>query len=171
VVDQYMNGIPGVVVTFNDNGAGGSFSANPVTSNLQGYATVSYTASTKAQFMKITATAGILPALTFGEKVTPGPASTVSIISGNNQTAAPSTKLAKSLVVRVADQYGNAIRGAVVQFSDNGAGGIFSATSITTTSTGQAAVSYTTPSTAGTITIFASVSGVAAPASFTVHVL
>jgi protocatechuate 3,4-dioxygenase beta subunit len=171
VVDQYMNGIPGVVVTFNDNGAGGSFSANPVTSNLQGYATVSYTASTKAQFMKITAIAGVLPALTFGEKVTPGPASTVSIISGNNQTAAPSTKLAKSLVVRVADQYGNAIRGAVVQFSDNGAGGTFSATSVTTTSTGQAAVSYTTPSTSGTITIFASVSGVATPASFTVHVL
>jgi hypothetical protein len=60
------------------------------------------------------------------------------------------------LIVSVTDKYSNAISGYTVTFSDNGAGGTFSTTTPVTDSHGQASVSYTTGSTAGTITISAS---------------
>jgi hypothetical protein len=78
--------------------------------------------------------------------------------------------LPKALVATVTDQFGNPISGAVVSFSDGGAGGSFSANSITTKSTGAASVNYTTPGTPGSVTVTASVSGVSAAANFSVTV-
>jgi|HubBroStandDraft_6_1064221.scaffolds.fasta_scaffold02669_5 hypothetical protein len=171
VEDQYGNGVPGVSVTFSDGGKGGTLSANPVTTDSNGQATVNYTASaTKAGKVTVTAAAAGLPTLNIFVVVTPGPASIVSASSGNNQTASPSTALAKALVAKVTDQFGNVITGASVSFSDGGAGGSFSANPIATTTAGTATVKYTTPAAAGTVTISATVAGISSPASFTVTV-
>jgi Bacterial Ig-like domain (group 1) len=43
VADQYGNPVSNASVTFTDNGAGGSFSSNPVSTNSSGVAAVSYT--------------------------------------------------------------------------------------------------------------------------------
>jgi hypothetical protein len=59
------------------------------------------------------------------------------------------------LIVSVTDKYGNAVSGYTVDFSDNGAGGTFSTTTPVTNTFGQASVSYTTGSKAGTVTITA----------------
>jgi hypothetical protein len=164
--DQYKNAVPGVVVSFTDNGAGGHFSATPVTTDATGLAPTSYTASTKAGTMVITATATGLPALKFWETVTAAAPASIVVVSGNSQTAAPSTPLPKALVVKVTDQYGNAVAGAAVTFNDGGAGGTFSANPVSTLSNGTATVNYTTPSTTGSVTIHATVSGVSTPATF-----
>jgi hypothetical protein len=44
VEDQYSNPVPGAAVTFDDEGAGGSFSVDPATTNAKGIAKTIYTA-------------------------------------------------------------------------------------------------------------------------------
>lgn len=170
VEDQYGNGVPGVSVSFSDQGAGGIFSGNPITSDLKGKVSDSYTTGTAARNVVIVATAAGLPVLKFWEKVTAGPAATISVVSGNNQTAPSSTTLSEALVVKVVDQYSNAVLNISVTFSDGGAGGAFSVNPAITIANGTASVSYTTGPNAGSVTINAVVSGVASPAVFTISV-
>jgi hypothetical protein len=168
--DSYGNGVAGLTISYADNGAGGTFSENPVITNSKGLAPVSYTTSTKAGTVKIVASTSGLSSVRFSETVTSGPAANVTLVSGNNQTSPPSTPLSQLLVVKVTDQYGNAVSGDAVNWDDAGAGGTFSANPVMTLSTGLASVSYTTPSTTRTVTISAGVSGVSTSARFTVNV-
>ena len=107
-----------------------------------------------------------LASVGYPETVTPGPATNIAIVSGNNQTGAPSTTLSKVLVVKVTDQYGNVVPGASVTYVDNGAGGSFSANPVVTGSQGTASVSYATAATPGTVSISASATGVSNAAQF-----
>jgi hypothetical protein len=166
VQDQYGNGVPGVSVNFSDNNAGGQFSANPVTTDSNGHASVFYTLPTMAKYVTITATTGTLTPASLKVRAVAGPPFSIIAVSGNNQSAPPNTQLPKALVVSVKDQYGNPEQGIVVTFSDNGAGGKFSTTTPTTGNNGQASVTYTTPSQSGTVTITATVTGLT-PAQFT----
>lgn len=167
--DRYGNGVPGVVVTYSDSGSGGTFSNNPVTADGGGLASVNYTTSTTAGFLngKITASAPGLAAMTFSATVTAGPAANIAVSSGSGQSARPSAPLAQPLVVKVTDSYGNAVSGVAVAFNDGGAGGSFSSTAASTSSSGLASVTYTTPANPGTMTIQAVAAGVSAPATFT----
>jgi len=166
VQDQYHNSVPGVAVSFSDGGVGGQFSANPVTTDQLGHASVSYTTSTKAGSLTIKVSSTGLASVGYPETVTPGPATNIAIVSGNNQTGAPSTTLSKVLVVKVTDQYGNVVPGASVTYVDNGAGGSFSANPVVTGSQGTASVSYATAATPGTVSISASATGVSNAAQF-----
>ena len=170
VEDSYGNGVPGVTVTYSDTGAGGTFSTNPVTSDSRGLANVTYTTSTAAGALhgKITATAAGLRDVFF-ETVTPGPASNIAAVSGNGQSAPPNTQLAQPLVVKVTDQYGNAVSGISVTFNDGGAGGTFSANPVSTSSNAGASVNYMTSANAE-LTIQATATGVSTQASFTATV-
>jgi hypothetical protein len=172
VEDGYGNGLPGVTVTYSDTGAGGTFSTNPVTSDSRGLASVKYTTSTTAGALhgKVTATAAGLHGVLFFETVTPGPASNIATVSGNGQSAPPNTQLAQPLVVKVTDQYGNAVSGISVTFNDGGAGGTFSANPSSTSSNAEASVNYTTSANAGSVTIQATATGVSTQASFTLTV-
>jgi hypothetical protein len=170
VEDQYGNGVAGVSVTFADGVKGGTFSANPVITDSTGLASVNYTSSTKAGPATITAAVPGLTTLNIFVTVTPNPASSVIVSSGSGQKAAPSTLLPRALVAKVTDNFGNAISGASVSFSDGGAGGTFSANPVTTITAGTASVKYTTPATAGTVTVTATVTGISTTASFTVTV-
>jgi hypothetical protein len=98
---------------------------------------------------------------------TAGPAANLTAVSGGGQTGAASTQLAQNLVAHVSDQYGNAAPNASVVFSDGGAGGSFSAAPATSDTLGNASVAYTTPPASGVYHVSASVSGVAATATFT----
>ena len=165
--DQFGNLVAGVAVTFSDGGAGGTFSANPVITNAKGLASVSYTTSTKAGKVTVTASASCCASKTFSETVTAGAAAAIAVVSGNNQTGPVSTLLPKSLVSQVTDQYNNPVSGVSVTYSDGGAGGSFSTNPVTTDVHGNATVGYTTPSVAGKVTIQATVVGVSSPAIFT----
>jgi hypothetical protein len=108
--------------------------------------------------------------LVFFETVTPGPASNIAAVSGTGQSAPPNTQLTQPLVVKVTDQYGNAVSGISVTFNDGGAGGTFSPTPISTSSNGEASVNYTTAANAGSVTIQATATGISTQASFTLTV-
>ncbi|MGA8199830.1 MAG: Ig-like domain-containing protein, partial [Candidatus Sulfotelmatobacter sp.] len=70
VTDQYGNAVSGVAVTFNDGGAGGTFSANPVSTSSTGVASVTYTTSPNAGTVNIQAVAaGVSTPAAFTETV------------------------------------------------------------------------------------------------------
>jgi hypothetical protein len=158
VEDQYGNGVPGLPVSYT-GGAGGTFSANPVITDSTGSATVSYTLPRKAETITITASYSTF-AVHVKEQSVAGNPTTQTLVSGNNQTGPPNTQLTNPLVVEVTDMYGNPVAGVSVSFSDNGAGGMFSADPVITGSNGQASVNYTTSSQPGAVSITASVSNV-----------
>jgi hypothetical protein len=167
VVDQFGNGLPGASITFSDNGAGGKFSANPAITNSVGLAAVSYTLPTTSGTITITASTAGLTAVTYSETALAGPATSIAVLSGNNQKGSPSTKLTNPLVAKVTDQYGNPVPNVAVSFSDAGAGGSFSSNPVITGFLGKAAAYYTTPAVTGSVSITATGSGIATPANFT----
>jgi hypothetical protein len=166
-VDKYGNGVSGVVVTFSDHGLNGSFSPNPVTTNSSGVAATRYTCSSKAGSITLYATATGLNAMNFSETVAAGLATSISVVSGSNQTGTRSTVLAQPLVVKVTDVYGNPVSSNSVTFSDGGAGGSFSANPVSTGSIGTASLSYTAGPSAGTVKITATAVGVSTATVFT----
>jgi len=157
VTDSYGNVVPGISVSFSSGIFGGTFSNNPVTTDSFGRASVSYTLPTKAGYITITASTGSL-SKNITEHAVAGSPSAVNIVSGNNQSAKPNTLLPKPLNVSVKDQYGNAVAGVTVSFTDNGAGGTLSSAAITN-ALGQASVQYTTPPQSGPVTINGTVTG------------
>jgi hypothetical protein len=155
VADLYGNDVPGQSVTFSDGSLGGSFSANPVTTNNSGNASTIYTTSTKAGSFNLIATlAGCVPRK-LSETATAGPAAIVNVIAGNNQTGPVGAALPQELMVQVTDQYGNPVPNVSISFSDGGSGGTFSAPVASTDNNGEAGSLYTPPA-AGTFYIVAS---------------
>jgi hypothetical protein len=57
VTDKYGNAVSGIGITFNDGGAGGTFSANPISTTPNAGASVTYTTSANAGSVTIQATA------------------------------------------------------------------------------------------------------------------
>ncbi|HLZ43960.1 MAG TPA: choice-of-anchor D domain-containing protein [Candidatus Sulfotelmatobacter sp.] len=143
--------VVGASITFSSP-QGGSFSPNPAITDSSGNATTTYTLPTIPESITMTATSGTV-SINIGSKSVAGPPAIVKIISGNNQTAGTNTKLPKSLGVKLTDQYGNALSGFTISFTDNGAGGTFGTPNPVTSSSGQAGTTYTTGPTAGTIKI------------------
>jgi hypothetical protein len=167
VVDANGNGVSGVTVTFNDQGGGGLFSPVSVVSNSQGWAQTSYQLPTKPGTFKPLATAPGLKPIGFAEYAVAGPAFSITLVGGNNQTGPAGTQLPQALVVLVSDQYNNPVSGVSVTFSDGGAGGSFSNSNpVTTATNGTASQFYTLPTTPGPVTVSATVSGLS-PAVFT----
>jgi protocatechuate 3,4-dioxygenase beta subunit len=166
VKDAAGNPVTGASVSFSDNGAGGTFATNPILTNSLGKISEGYTTGTKSGTVKITITVSGVTPLTISEKNAAGPAANISVINGNNQSSAPGTTLPTALEVQVTDQYSNPVSGVTVSFSDGGAGGTFSASSVNTNGVGEASTYYTLPSTAETITITASANALS-PAQFT----
>ena len=162
--DAVGNAIPGASVNFSD-GFGGTFSPNPAVTASNGQAITTYTLPIVAKALTVTASVGTV-SVKISESSTPGPAASVNMIQGNNQSAHVNNRLPKNLIVSVTDQYGNGISGLTLNFSDNGSGGSFSNANPVTGTTGQVSVSYTTPPQTGVVTITATYSTLT-PVTFT----
>jgi hypothetical protein len=159
VADTFGNGVSGVSVSFSSTQGGQFNPPGPITTDSLGRATVAYTLPTTAGFITINASSGTLTPKAIMEHAVAGPATSLAIVSGNNQHGRPNTLLAQALVVRAADQFNNAVANVTVNFTDNGAGGVLSSKMVITNASGKASVSYTTGSQTGTVTITASASG------------
>ena len=165
VVDAHANPIPGVLVTFNDGGKGGSFTDTTVTTDANGQAATSYTTPAKTGTVQAKAASGTLTPATFTVTVTTP--SNISVVSGNNQSAAAGTQLPQALTVLVVDKNSKPVSGVSVAFSDGGAGGTFSNSNpVVTNTNGMATQSYTLPPLVSSITITATAAGVSKPAVF-----
>ena len=168
--DQFGNPFSGVSVNFSDNGAGGTFSnGNTVVTGTDGTASDSYTLPTKSGTVSVSATASGLPAQTFTETATAGPAVNIAITGGNDQSAQNGTQLPQPLVVTVTDQYGNGVSGVSVGFNDQGSGGSFSNPNPgPTASDGTATQYYTLPPVGSeTVLINATAAGISNSVMFT----
>jgi len=169
VKDAAGNGVSGIQVNFSDGGAGGTLSSPTAITDSSGYATTSYTTGTKSGAVEITASASGLTPVVFKETVLAGPATVLSIYSGNNQTVQAAATAAKQLQVFVEDQYANPVPGISVTYSDGGAGGSFSLNPAVTSAKGIAGTRYTAPAQTGMVTVTASSPGLSS-VLFTVNV-
>jgi hypothetical protein len=155
--DAYGNKVSGASITFADT-VGGSFSPNPATTGSNGEASATFTLPTTTHTgFAVTASSGSATPATFHETSVAGAPASETLSSGNKQSGEPGTQLPKPLVVVVKDQYGNAVSGVTVNFSDGGVGGSFLNSAPVTNSVGQASATYTLPPTAGTYSITATV--------------
>jgi len=167
LVVRAFSGFSGVTVNFSVTSGSATLSASSVVTDLNGQAQVNVTLGTVAGIVTISATAsGVTTPVVFTATALGGSPVSVTIVSGNNQAAPLGTALANPLVVKVADQYGNSVSGAAVNFSVSSGGGTLSATSVTTGTNGQAQVTWTMPAVTGTY-ILTATCGSAAPVNMT----
>jgi adhesin/invasin len=144
---------------------GGSLTETVTQTDAAGHAQTTYTPGTALTVAHVTAQAGSLSGLTFTITLAAGPAKTVQKFGfgSDNPAAVAGSKL--TLSVKVADEFGNAIAGSVVNWSA-GSGTVSAATS-TTDAGGVATVQYTLGANKGTYSLTASVASLA-PVTFTV---
>ncbi len=175
VTDIHGNPVVGITVVFElPDGASGTFAGPPdVVTGANGVATApALTANTTAGTFTVDAwVAGVAVPAAFSLTNTVGPAAGISpVVSSLSGTVGK--PYATALQALVTDSYGNPISGAKVTFTvtagRNEAGRIGgSFTFIATTgANGVAKASLTADTIAGTFTVSAAVSGVNAPASF-----
>ncbi len=161
--------LAGVVVTCNDGGVGGIFTPGMVqTTDSSGQVTYTYKLPGKPRLVTVTCKSFGYTTASFQETATLGSPASMNLVSGSGQIAAPKTKLPAPFVVKVRDAAGCPVPGVTVNFTDNGAGGTFAASSIVTDATGAVSAQYTTGSTTGKTNITAS--SVVKPLSFLVTV-
>ncbi|MEO7086606.1 MAG: Ig-like domain-containing protein [Gemmatimonadaceae bacterium] len=147
VADQSGNSLSNALVTFAPNPTSGSVSSVDATTDVNGNAQVVWTLGTIAGTDTLVATIGTV-STTIVATATPGAAAAISIVAGNDQTAAAGSTLGTALSVKVTDAWGNAVANATVQWSDD-AGGSFAASTTVTDANGIAQVAYTLGSNAG----------------------
>lgn len=164
--DTYSNPVSGVTVNFSANN-NGILNPTSIVTNAKGDASTMLQLPTTVGTVSVTAISPGLGKQVFNEYSVAGPAASIAVSGGNNQTASAGTQLLVSLSVLVTDQYGNPVPNGVVQFSDGGAGGSFSNPAPTTGSTGVATTTYTLPASPALVTITATVTGVINAAVFT----
>lgn len=133
------------VVTIDANGL--------ATSLLPGTSTITATSEGKSATANVT--------------VVPGPATALTIVAGDAQTAAAGSLVATLPAVKVTDAFGNAVPGFTITFAVASGGGTLTAGAATTNSSGIATVgSWTLGTTIGPNTLTASGAGLT-PASVT----
>ncbi len=152
--------LTGVAVKCVDGGVGGVFTPSATqTTDATGNVKYNYQLPPKPRAVAITCSSKGYTSALFSETATVGAPVRLTIKSGNNQTAPPNTPLAAPLVVKVYDVLGFGVPGVTVNFTDNGAGGTFVATSVVTNSVGAATAQYTTGPKTGKVSITASSAG------------
>jgi len=162
--------ISGVTVNFAVTSGSATLGAASAVTDSNGRAQVSVTLGLTAGSGTIAAAVSGVPAAVFNFTVQPGPAASLSVVSGNNQSAMAGATLTNPLIVRVSDQYGNAVAGASVSFAVTAGGGTVGSSPVATSANGQAQTSWTLGSTAGTNTVQASCTG-ALPVTFSATAL
>jgi hypothetical protein len=165
--DAYLNGVAGVTVNFTANHGAVPNTPSAVT-DATGVAQTTLQLPTTVSTITVTGSSTGFKNINFAEYSVAGPASSIAVTGGNNQSAHAGSQLPLALTVLVTDQYGNPVPSVGVTFNDGGAGGTFSSTNpVLTSASGTAAQFYTLPLSPKTVTINATVSGVASPAVFT----
>lgn len=141
LLDAYGNLCPSQAVDF--SGSSATTNGSGVASFSPGVKTVVGSGSIVASYSSL--------AQTFNYLVNAGSTTSLTLVSGNNQTVGRSTATSP-LIVLAKDQYDNLVVGESVSYTD----GSWSSTA-TTNSSGEASKVYTTSATPGSVVITASV--------------
>ena len=156
--DPYSGvGIAGVTVTFSDGGKGGTLNPPSAVTDVNGFASTSYTLPKKSGTYTLSATSTNFGSTTATE--TALPSAPVKIISykGAKQTGVAGSVLPNPIVAQVRDVYNNGVPGVTVNFSATG--GTLNPTSVVTDAKGLASTIFQLPATVGTFYVTASSTG------------
>jgi hypothetical protein len=156
--------VVGLTVTFVATG-GATLGSTSAVTNSSGVAQTTITLGQIAGVDTVTATAsGSTGTLQFLALAGAGPATTVAILSGNNQSGTHGGLLGAPLVVVVKDQYGNVVPNASVRWTTNV--GLLGTASSISDSTGKAQTTWTLPGVVGNDTTTATLTGTSSTAIF-----
>ena len=147
-----------------DSAAGGAAPAGAApTQALLGTTTVNAAAgvatftglreTTAGRFVLTASATGLTTATGPAFSVTPGPASTLLLLSGGGQSAVGATAVPNPIVVRVSDAFGNPVPGATVAFAPAAASGSVSPSSGVTNAAGEVQTVWTLGALAGANTL------------------
>ncbi|HUG28078.1 MAG TPA: hypothetical protein VMK53_07240 [Gemmatimonadales bacterium] len=159
VTDAVDNPKAGVPVTFTVASGGGSLSSATVVSNADGQASVTWKLGTTAGVQTVVAASPGLPAVTFTANATANQATSVAIVSGNNQVGSPGVTLPLPLRIRVLDEFGNGVPGVAVTFTTTAADGTIAPLSVLTGPDGFAEAKWTLGPAGGLKTAVVSAAG------------
>jgi len=163
VTDSFGNPIAGLEVVFDVLTGGGSAISRRPTTNANGVATVgAWTLGDEpgSNTLRATVTGTSIAGnpITFTATGTAGAPATVTIVTGNNQTAVAGSQLPTAPSVVVRDNRGNPVSGITVAFIA-GAGAVINATSTTGTNGVATPGAWTLGGAAGTQSLIARVTG------------
>jgi hypothetical protein len=110
---------PGATVTWSAIGTAASVAPLTSVTDANGRAATKWTLGTVAgaQTARATLSGATGSPVSFTATATPAPLAAITALSGGDQTAAVNTPFANPLTVRVADQFGNVIAGATINWA------------------------------------------------------
>ena len=169
VRDQYDDPMERVAVTFTVSAGGGSLSATSVNTDANGLAQSTLTLGSDPGTNTVEASVeGIAETKIFSAEATLPPPipTTLSVVSGDNQSGMTGEALANPFVVEVRDQYGAPVAGVPVDFAVRAGGGSLSDTSVDTDANSLAQSTLTLGNDPGTNTVDVSVEGITETVTF-----
>lgn len=143
LVDSAEAPVAGALVSFAPT-HGGEATENLVTTDANGFASTVWRLGTFAGTQALAVSApGVTFQIAVSATATVGPASRLSISSGNYQAGEPGQPLAHPVVVRVTDAWENPVPGSTVTFATTMGGGAISPSSVSTGPDGRAGATWT----------------------------
>ncbi len=157
VVDSDDNGVSGVLVRFRVTEGRGRLTRNSARTGPDGYAEIGFTPTADGEAVVEAYATGLDSA--FFTIATGDPPDAIVMVSGNNQSGRPGTRLANPLVVEVIDENDEPVSGVTVTFAVTAGGGSVAPASATTNSSGRAQTRFTLGDEPGDNRVAARVSG------------
>jgi hypothetical protein len=148
VTDQGGVPVSGAAVSFSTVASSGTVSTPATFTDTTGSAGVLWTLGTALGADSLSVSVTGLPPVTVTATVVPGFPDSIAVVSGGAQTAPAGTTLGTPLLVRITDQFGNAVPHASVRWS-NDANGAFASADAVTDADGRAQAIYTLGANAG----------------------
>lgn len=142
VQDEYGNAVPGSIVSWALLGGVGSVDSLTTMTDSTGHAYNRWTMGTRAGVQSLTVSVDDL-SVEFASTALAGPAASLTLHSGDNQTGREHGMLAEPIRVHVLDLYSNNVPGVFVSWSVSSGEGTVSADSSSTDTTGVASVNWT----------------------------
>jgi adhesin/invasin len=168
--DNGGNPVSGVTIALSAQGGPGILSGNtPALTNTSGLATFSNLSINKAGTYALQATDGTHFTISASFVISSGTASSITVVAGSGQSAAVGAPYASQLKAIVQDPLGNGVPGMPVTFvaPSSGASVSFSGpATVTTDSTGVAAISVTANTQVGSFQVTATAPGTPGAAAF-----
>ena len=160
----------GNTVTTATNGVTLAIASNPGADTLSGTRTVAAVAGVatfssislshaSAGYTLVASATGLTSATSAAFSIAAGAATTLALVSGDSQNAAPGTLLSLPIVVRVTDAFGNGVSGHAVTFAIATGGGTVGTPSATTDAAGLASSTWTLGSAPGAQTVAVTATG------------
>lgn len=162
-----------ITLAIGSNPGSGTLSGTKVVAATSGSANFTGLSINKAGsgYTLVASAAGLSSATSSSFNILAAAPSTLTIVSGNNQSAIVGNALTNPLVVKVQDSYGNPISGVTVDWSITSGSGSFSTSSTSSDLSGLATNTFTTSQTAGASSLQAQIRSTAINATLTATAL